>query len=283
MSEEYCTVGDDGYLRLWNVHTRKQTLCLDMKAVSRCCCYSPDGNTIAVGYGGAIASGRGGGNANSKGKEDGIVRVYRIGREVGKGKEDIPISFQLLTEIKEAKRWISAIKYSPDGTILAVGARDNSIYLYSASQQFKRKAKFSKHNAGINQFDFTSDGKAIQSCCRYVRVNIVLLTNILFYVECFSSFHDNKNRFIALQNYFCYICFLIFTFILWSASFMNSIFFFIFISFNFNFSAYEILFSDATTGSQLTQGATSLYGADWSTWTMTVGWAVQVCSSFFLN
>ena len=64
---------------------------------------------------------------------------------------------------------------------------------------------------------------------------------------------------------------------------MNSIFFFIFISFNFNFSAYEILFSDATTGSQLTQGATSLYGADWSTWTMTVGWAVQVCSSFFLN
>ena len=55
----------------------------------------------------------------------------------------------------------------------------------------------------------------------------------------------------------------------------------IFPSFYFNFSAYEILFSDATTGSQLTQGATSLYGADWSTWTMTVGWAVQVCSCYY--
>ena len=189
MNDEYCTVGDDGYLRLWNVRTRKQTLSLDMKAVSRCCCYSPDGNTIAIGYGGAIANGRGGGDGNGKGKEDGIVRVYRICRETvngnnnnGNGKnnnantEDKPISFQLLTEIKEAKRWISAIKFSPDGTTLAVGARDNSIYLYSASQQFKRKAKFSKHNAGINQFDFTSDGKAIQSCCRYdKKFNFVLV------------------------------------------------------------------------------------------------------------
>ena len=196
MSEEYCTVGDDGYLRLWNVHTRKQTLCLDMKAVSRCCSYSPDGNTIAVGYGGAIASGRGGGNGNSKGKEDGIVRVYRIGRETGKGNEDKPISFQLLIEIKEAKRWISAIKFSPDGTILAVGARDNSIYLYSASQQFKRKAKFSKHNAGINQFDFTSDGKAIQSCCRYVRVKYILIYQNLI-ENLISSQQDNFNYFLV--------------------------------------------------------------------------------------
>jgi WD40 repeat protein len=84
--------------------------------------------------------------------------------------DQAPISFQLLTEIKEAKRGISEVKFSPDGATLGVGARDNSIYLYSTSQQFKRRAKFSKHNAGINQFDFSADGKAIQSCCRCVRV-----------------------------------------------------------------------------------------------------------------
>ena len=82
--------------------------------------------------------------------------------------DQAPLSFQLLTEIKEAKRGISEVKFSPDGSTLGVGARDNSIYLYSTSQQFKRRAKFSKHNAGINQFDFTADGKAIQSCCRFV-------------------------------------------------------------------------------------------------------------------
>ena len=194
MSDEYCTVGDDGYIRLWNVRLKKQMLCLDMKGVARCCCYSPDGNTVAVGYGGAIIK--------TKNKDDGNVRIYRVERD----SNEYPISIQLLTEIKEAKKWISCIKYSPDGSTLAVGARDNSIYLYSPSQQYKKKAKFSKHNAGINQFDFTVDGKAIQSCC----------------------------------------------------------------------SAYEILFSDAHTGVQIPQGVSSLKGVDWATWTMTVGWAVQV-------
>ena len=35
MSDEYCTVGDDGYVRLWSVSHRLQTLCLDMKATAR--------------------------------------------------------------------------------------------------------------------------------------------------------------------------------------------------------------------------------------------------------
>jgi WD40 repeat protein len=80
--------------------------------------------------------------------------------------DQMPVSFQLLSEIKDAKRSISDIKFSPDGTTLGVAARDNSIYLYSTAQQFKKRAVFSKHNAGINQFDFSIDGKSIQSCCR---------------------------------------------------------------------------------------------------------------------
>ena len=34
-NDEYCTTGDDGYLRLWSIRYRLQTLCLDMKAASR--------------------------------------------------------------------------------------------------------------------------------------------------------------------------------------------------------------------------------------------------------
>lgn len=80
--------------------------------------------------------------------------------------DQTPLSFQLLSEMKDAKRSISDIKFSPDGSTLGVAARDNSIYLYSTAQQFKKRAVFSKHNAGINQFDFSMDGKSIQSCCR---------------------------------------------------------------------------------------------------------------------
>ena len=79
--------------------------------------------------------------------------------------DQTPLSFQLLSEMKDAKRSISDIKFSPDGSTLGVAARDNSIYLYSTAQQFKKRAVFSKHNAGINQFDFSKDGKSIQSCC----------------------------------------------------------------------------------------------------------------------
>lgn len=93
MSDEYCTVGDDGFLRLWSVSGRRQMLCIDMKAMSRCCCYSPDGMMLAVGYGGSI--GRMG-----KNKEDGMVRVYRLQR----GKDSTPLSFLLMVEMKEAKR-----------------------------------------------------------------------------------------------------------------------------------------------------------------------------------
>jgi hypothetical protein len=35
MSDEYCTVGDDGFLRLWSVSRRTQTLCLDLKSATR--------------------------------------------------------------------------------------------------------------------------------------------------------------------------------------------------------------------------------------------------------
>ena len=50
-------MGDDGYLRLWDLSSRVQTLCLDLKGVARCCCYSPDGNTVCVGFGGAMGKG----------------------------------------------------------------------------------------------------------------------------------------------------------------------------------------------------------------------------------
>ena len=76
--------------------------------------------------------------------------MYRIIE--GQSKDD---KMNCIAEIKEAKQWISVVRFSPDGLTLAVGSRDNSIYLYSVGQNFERKAKFSKHNAGINHIDFS--------------------------------------------------------------------------------------------------------------------------------
>jgi WD40 repeat protein len=84
----------------------------------------------------------------------GVLRIYR----------NDP-SFTICFESKEAKKWISELKFSPDGRTLAMGAHDNNIYLYNINQNYKRKAKFSKHSAAILHFDFTSDGKYLQSNC----------------------------------------------------------------------------------------------------------------------
>eukprot|EP01038_Epipyxis_sp_PR26KG_P010144 gene10144-13646_t len=189
---QFCTVGDDAFLRIWNLTTHEQILAVALNGIARACAYSPDGDYIAVGFGGSLGKG--------KNKEDGLVKVFRVEY----ANSDKPQSLTQVVEIKEAKAWISVVKYSPDGTTLAVGSRDNSIYLYSVMQQYKRKAKFSKHNSGINQLDFTADGRYIQSCC----------------------------------------------------------------------SAYEILFSDSSTGTQITDGASLLTNAEWHTWTLTLGWSV---------
>lgn len=150
----YATVGDDCFLRIWSLERHKLLQCIDLHTVSRACAYSPDGNYIALGFGGGVAK-------KGKSKNDGMVRVLRLDKS-----STGELQLTQVAEVKEAKQWISVVKYSPDGSTLAVGARDNSIYLYSVANQYKRKAKFPKHNSGINAFDFTADGRYLQSCCR---------------------------------------------------------------------------------------------------------------------
>jgi WD40 repeat protein len=153
---QYCTVGDDGYLRIWSLQKQSLIGCLNLGGMARACAFSPDGLYLAVGLGGRL------GNKKGKNPEDGIVKILRID---SCQKSDFKLV--QVSEIKEAKQWISVIKYSPDGATLAVGSRDNNIYLYSVPNQYHRKAKFSKHTSGINQLDFSTCSKFIQSCCRY--------------------------------------------------------------------------------------------------------------------
>jgi WD40 repeat protein len=144
-SGDYCTVGDDHFLRVWSYAARRQLRSLDMGTMARTCAYSHDGTMIAVGYGGRVGRG--------KQKQDGLIRVYKAD------------DFSILFETRDATKWVSEIKFSKDGRFLAVGTHDNSIYMYSVPQQFKRKFKFTKHNSYITHFDFSADGSVLQSNC----------------------------------------------------------------------------------------------------------------------
>jgi hypothetical protein len=160
----YATVGDDGHVRLWNLNDHSPIAYGNLGGMARACCFSPDGLYLAIGFGGRL------GNKKGKNLEDGIVKILRCSIAPSSSSSLSTVSFSCsltqIAEIKEAKQWISVLRYSPDGSTLAVGARDNAIYFYSVPNQYRRKGKFTKHNAGINQLDFSSDGKYVQSCCR---------------------------------------------------------------------------------------------------------------------
>ena len=49
--EEFCTVGDDSLLRLWNVFNHECVHTVSLEMPSRCCAFSPDGRRLAVGFG----------------------------------------------------------------------------------------------------------------------------------------------------------------------------------------------------------------------------------------
>ena len=162
---QYCTVGDDSYLRIWDLLQHKQIFSIDMKGPARCCAFSPDGVFLAVGFGtGEDASkttnSKKNNNKTKQTSSESLVRIYRVDTLLSGNPNNA-----ILAEIKEAKRWISVIKFSSDGLTLFVGSKDNSVYLYSVVQQFRRKAKFSKHNAGILNLDVSLCGKYMQSCC----------------------------------------------------------------------------------------------------------------------
>ena len=64
----------------------------------------------------------------------------------------------------DSKEWIEVIRYSPDGSKLAVGSHDNKIYVYSTSN-YQLLGKCAKHNSFITSLDWSRDGNVIRSVC----------------------------------------------------------------------------------------------------------------------
>ena len=64
---QYCTVGDDKTVRVWDAETRKLVKFKELDSMARSCAYSPDGLSIAVGLGGRVGS--------AAGKKDGAFVI----------------------------------------------------------------------------------------------------------------------------------------------------------------------------------------------------------------
>ena len=64
------------------------------------------------------------------------------------------------------KEWIEIMRYSPDGTKLAVGSHDNFIYIYNVGEgQYKPHGKLKGHSSYITALDWSVTGDWIRSSC----------------------------------------------------------------------------------------------------------------------
>ena len=137
------TVGDDCTVRKWNVLERKLIQMIKLDCMSRCVSYSPDGNYIAVGLGGLVP-----------GKDPmGPIGGFKILQD-----EDLAIA----TEGRDARQWVTSIKYSPDGRGMALSSRDGKLYLYDVEDAYKLGNIFKKAKGAILNFDYSDDSTFIQ-------------------------------------------------------------------------------------------------------------------------
>jgi len=145
IKEEFCTVGDDAFLRVWDLvtHTTVNSIALEMPA--RCCAYSPDGKNIVVGFG--------------------CPRKLSNRQFDGKWVVIDTEDYQVSHEARDSTKWLTDVKYSPNGELIAIGSFDNKIYIYAVNDGYALNAVISQHQSFITSVDFSEDSAWLQSNC----------------------------------------------------------------------------------------------------------------------
>uniref|UniRef100_A0A8C9ZBL1 EMAP like 3 n=1 Tax=Sander lucioperca TaxID=283035 RepID=A0A8C9ZBL1_SANLU len=132
----FITCGHDRQVCLWNAEEHKLDWCITLEDYGLCAGFCPNGSVVSVG----LSTGRW------------MVLDLRT-REV-------------VSESTDGNEQLSVMRYSPDGSFLAVGSHDNFIYIYNVTESGRRYTRFGKcngHSSFITHLDWSKDGKYIMS------------------------------------------------------------------------------------------------------------------------
>ncbi|KAF7644274.1 hypothetical protein LDENG_00224800 [Lucifuga dentata] len=132
----FFTCGHDRQVCLWNTEEHKLDWCTTLEEYGLCADFCPNGSVVSVG----LSTGR-------------WVVLDLLTSEV-------------LCESTDGNEQLSVMRYSPDGSFLAVGSHDNFIYIYSVTDGGRRYVRFGRcngHSSFITHLDWSKDGKYIMS------------------------------------------------------------------------------------------------------------------------
>jgi len=164
----FATIGEDRMLCIWEGH--RQVCSQYLPTMARSCAYSPDGCHLALGC------------------VNGAVLIYRFQKERKRAGVHASLIFHKV--VQDCVEAIDDLKYSPDGTMLAVGSHDNFVDVYVVRQskgmgmggmmksKKKKKSKQTSdeeayvrisrcrgHTSYVTHVDWSKDSKVIQSNC----------------------------------------------------------------------------------------------------------------------
>ncbi|TMW57573.1 hypothetical protein Poli38472_003498 [Pythium oligandrum] len=132
---QFVTAGDDSTVRLWDAPSREMLALYRAKTTAkyRAAAFSTDGNHVVVGT------------------QDGQVTVLLAEKLAS-----------VVTTWKCSARPIAVLRFDPENTFLAIGAHDQTIYLYDA-HTYKPKGVCRGHSGTVAHLDFSKGGTVLQS------------------------------------------------------------------------------------------------------------------------
>ncbi|XP_072929850.1 echinoderm microtubule-associated protein-like 2 [Epargyreus clarus] len=133
---QFVTAGWDRLLQLWDGMSHSTVWSKDIEERAQCCAWSADGGVIAVG----ALSGR--------------WLVFA------------PHSRELLAQHQDGTEPIQTIQYAPNNKMVALGSRDNFIYIYQVDGDGARYSRLGKclgHSSYITHLDWSEDSQYIRS------------------------------------------------------------------------------------------------------------------------
>ena len=146
MKAEYCTVGDDCTVRVWDIVTKHLVKMTKLDTPARAVGYAPDGDFIVVGLGGDELN-------TGLSKKDGAFCILN--------EADLTIVY----EAKDAKAAVLDAKFAPNGDSLALACADKQIYFYDTSEDYEKLGQATRSQAAVENIDFSEDSGWVQASC----------------------------------------------------------------------------------------------------------------------
>lgn len=134
--QQFLTAGSDKMIHMWNSTAKTAVWSLELPDPGHSCCFSPDGASVVVGM------------------------------ETGRWVAIDTSTHSIICQHTDGNEQIECCLFSPDGSFLALGSRDNNIYVYAVEdggKKFSRIGRCHGHSSFITHIDWSVDGQYIMS------------------------------------------------------------------------------------------------------------------------